>query len=108
MALERVAGPMLTETADDGDRTSLVVPLAPDDRVSEVVIEAVAEATGEDLVTFYSEGDGALDRLYDSVNPIALDRLVRGETGDVRVSFNYAGCEITVVGYSHVTVRQLE
>lgn len=99
---------MLSKTANGGDRASLVVPLAPDDRVSEVVVEAVAEATGKDLVTFFSEGDGELDRLYDSVNPIALDRLVRGEDDDVEVRFDYAGCEITVVGYSHVAVRRLE
>lgn len=99
---------MLSETADEGDPTSLVVPLSPDNRVSEVVIEAVAEATGRDWVTFYSEGPGEVDRLYDSVNPEALDRLVRSDDDRVRVSFDYSGCQITVVGHSHVAVRRLE
>jgi len=50
-----------------------------------------------------------LDPLYSTVDPDALDTLVRvrnGTTGDINVSFTHAGHAITVSSYGVVTISQ--
>ena len=51
----------------------------------------------------------ALDPLYDTVDPEALDRLVRrggGAERDVEVAFAYAGYDVSVSGDGEVTVTE--
>lgn len=66
---------------------------AVDDRLSETVVNAVADAKGVDPM--------ALDeRLYDVVDPDGLERLFRhtadGPRTDGNVSFTLAGCSVVV------------
>lgn len=65
----------------------------PTDRPSEAVIAAVAAVTGESATT--------LPPLFDAIEPDALDSLVaharrKGSAGDHRISFSYAGFDVTV------------
>lgn len=61
------------------------------------IIRAVAAATDRAATE--------LPPLYDRVNADALDELMaNGRAGDVRVSFTYAGVEVTVTGDGDVFV----
>lgn len=63
--------------------------------ISETVVVAVAEARGVDPTE--------LDpRLYDFVDPDALDSLFRSDEGSV--AFTMAGCHVTVYGSGRVVV----
>ncbi len=63
--------------------------IADDERVSDAVVRAVAGAEGVDPVD--------LDvRLYDVLDPDALDRLFRGDSTVGRVEFTYTGYEVAV------------
>lgn len=80
--------------------------LPADKRTSTAVVESVAEANGADPCSLD-------DRLYDHVDPDALDRLL--DTGcqeqgavDVHVSFRMAGCEVTVDNTGTVVVTRTE
>lgn len=67
----------------------------PDATASEAVVATVADRAGRDPVS--------LPPLYDEIDPDALDAIFReGRPG--RVSFRYAGYEITVCGRDQVTV----
>lgn len=69
----------------------------PADTVHEQVIRSVAEArdvTPLELPT----------PLFDVVDPDCLDRLVDSGADDLRVTFTYHGCEVTVRGDGSVTV----
>lgn len=55
---------------------------------SQVVPRAVACATGRETL--------ALDPLYHSVQPDALDALVRRSDSLVRLSFRYADCRVRI------------
>ena len=69
--------------------------LHPDATASEAVVATVAERAGTDPV--------ALPPLYDTIDPDALDAIFRdGRPG--RVSFGYAGYEVTVCGRDQITV----
>lgn len=66
-----------------------------DATASEAVVAAVAEREGVDPVE--------LPRLFESVDPDALDAIFAdGRPG--RVSFQYAGYDVTVCGTDQVTV----
>ena len=80
---------------NDGDRASLdgdhIASFDRSERVSERVITSLAAVTGTEPT--------ALDPLYDSIDPDALDRLVdhaRDSDGTHEISFFHAGHEITV------------
>lgn len=72
---------------------------------SQRVIEAVAEATGDDLTE--------VQPLYHAIDPDALDRLFEPTGGSGRsggyVEFEFAGCEVVVRGNGEieVTVREI-
>lgn len=66
-----------------------------DATVSERLVQAVATATDTDPLE--------LPPLYDAVDPDALDAMVEG-MADGRVSFTYAGCEITVTAEGAISV----
>ena len=66
-----------------------------DATASEAVVATVADRTGADPID--------LPPLYDAIDPDALDAIFRdGRPG--RVSFEYAGYEMTVCGRDQVTV----
>jgi len=68
----------------------------PADTVHEQVIQSVAETRGVtplDLPT----------PLFDVVDPDCLDRLVESGADDLRVTFEYYGCEVTVRGDGSVS-----
>ena len=66
------------------------------DRVSDVIVERVASTRGVDQLD--------LDPLYQEIDPDAIDRLWRGSfTGTI--SFEYAGCAVTMDGESGLEVR---
>jgi len=75
---------------------------APDERPSEAVVAAVAEASGKAAVPGRSQ-DGAADALpplYEAIDPEALDTLVSAaETrgADCSVQFSYGGYSVTVM-----------
>ena len=68
--------------------------------VSQTVVLAVAEATGEDAME--------LPPLYDAIDPDALNKLFSGALGaerrDGSVEFAYAGCDVSVRADGRVTV----
>lgn len=69
--------------------------IEPDATASEAVVATVANRDGSDPVD--------LPPLYDAVDPDALDAIFRdGRPG--RVTFEYAGYEVTVCGRDQVTV----
>lgn len=69
--------------------------LPPNATASEAVVATVADRSGTDPV--------ALPPLYDAIDPDALDKIFRGDLPG-RVSFPYAGYEVTVCGRDQVTV----
>lgn len=78
-----------------GDRNGGETPFGPDATASEAVLAAVADRADADPAD--------LPPLYDAIDPDALDALF-GEGRPGRVSFPYAGYEVTVVGRDRVTV----
>lgn len=69
--------------------------------VSQTVVSAVAEATDVDPL--------ALDpRLYEVIDPDALDRLFHEEESAGQVGFTMAGCQVSVHADDHVVVVPLE
>lgn len=74
-----------------GDR----IPIEPDSTASEAVVATVADRADADPTD--------LPPLYGAIDPDALDAIFRdGRPG--RVSFGYAGYEVTVCGRDQVTV----
>ena len=74
---------------------------AETDPVSQTVVLAVADATGDDPME--------LPPLYDTVDPDALNELFDPSTGGAvgrsgRVEFTYAGCDVTVHADERVAV----
>ena len=80
--------------------TDYVVP--PNEPLSHAVVVAVAERKGIDPL----ELD---ERLYDCIDPDALDRLFTSAESDAcgTVQFVMAGCHVTVSGDRLVQVEQL-
>lgn len=71
-------------------------------RLSTSVVEAVATALGTDPLSLD-------ERLYDVLDPDALDRLFEGggeETGPRTLSFELANCSVTVHGDGRIVVRR--
>ena len=69
--------------------------------VSQTVVLAVAEATGDDAME--------LPPLYDAIDPDALNKLfdsdvLGADRRDGSVEFAYAGCDVTVRADGRVTV----
>lgn len=62
------------------------------------VIEAVAHERERDPTE--------LPPLYHTIEPDALDGIISpaGDPQDIQLTFNYAGCEVTVTGEDAVTV----
>lgn len=83
-----------TVTSTDLDTAVVTTNREQGERLSEAVVGAVAEATGEDPTS--------MRPLYEVVDPDALDRLFEpGSTPSRqspvgRVSFRYNGCDVTV------------
>ncbi len=78
--------------------------LPVDKRTSTAIVECVADANGVDPCALD-------DRLYDHVDPDALDTLLntggRGQgTVEVNVSFRMAGCEVTVDNTGMVVITR--
>ena len=69
--------------------------LQSDATASEAVVATVADRSGTDPI--------ALPPLYDSIDPDALDAIF-GDDRPGRVTFSYAGYEVTVCGRDQVTV----
>lgn len=72
--------------------------------ITQRVIETVTETIDTD--------PAKLDPLYETIDPDALEQVFRGsERGEgdrnARITFAYAGCEVTVYGNSEVEVTQL-
>lgn len=69
---------------------------------STIIVESVAEATGREPT--------AIEPLYESIDPDALDALLRtkepsGNTDTVTVSFVFADRHVTVHGTGEIIVR---
>ncbi|ADB59977.1 hypothetical protein Htur_1085 [Haloterrigena turkmenica DSM 5511] len=70
----------------------------PDDRPpSERVVEAVAAAAGTSPLDFEPT-------LYETIDPEALDSLVRSGSETLRVRFRYGECTVVVTGSGRVDV----
>ena len=85
-----------------GPVTDTVRTISSGERVSEVVVTAVADAKGVDPLD--------LDPLYDSVDPDALDSLFRGSTGAgsaTEIRFEMAACEVVVREGNEVVVAPM-
>lgn len=68
-----------------------------DESVSQKVVRAVAEATDVDPL--------ALDpRLYEVIDPDALDQLFDEKRSEGQVDFTMAGCQVSVRADDHVVV----
>lgn len=85
--------------------------IGPSERAAEAVLAAVSAVSERDVESI-SGGEDASSRvspLYRSVDPDALDALFRPTAGslrgDGRVTFSYAGCEVTVRADGVVRVR---
>ncbi|THE65666.1 hypothetical protein D8Y22_05650 [Salinadaptatus halalkaliphilus] len=68
-------------------------------RVSQTVVEAVAEAEGVRPVELTPP-------LYDAIDPEALDRLFDDSLTVGKVIFNYNDCEISVFSDGYVAVEK--
>lgn len=78
-----------------------IIRTTRDESVSETVVSAVAEATDVDPL--------ALDpRLYEVIDPDALDRLFNEAQSEGRVGFTMAGCQVSVHADDHVVVVPLD
>ena len=67
------------------------------DSISLRVVEALATAT--------DTAPNELDPLYNTIDPEALDRLFRPDSGDeIRVTFEYAGSDVEIRGDGTVVV----
>lgn len=67
--------------------------------VAEVIVEKVAEHTGESPET--------LPPLYNSVDPDAVDKLFQGDRSqDLRLEFTYYGYSITVESDQTVSIEE--
>lgn len=74
---------------------SPVVRSVRDEPLSQVIVFAVGEAVGVDPLDLD-------ERLYDVIDPDALDRLFTNGSGTVE--FTVAGCQVTVHGDERVVV----
>ena len=87
----------------NADRTT--TELAADSQpISQTVVLAVAEATGDDAME--------LPPLYDTIDPDALNELFDSSTGGAitrsgRVEFTYASCDVTVHADERVAVSPI-
>lgn len=81
------------------DITDRIIPSA--ESLSHAVVIAVAEAKGVDPLDLN-------ERLYDCIDPDALDGLFRSTAADTRgtVQFVMAGCHVEVSAGRRVTVEQ--
>ena len=88
---------------------ALTYDVAPDETMSEAVVEAVSQVTDVSPIPS-SDTAQALDPLYTAIDPDALDMLCGTDDSnpETRVVFPYNGCEVTVHGEGHVAVRELE
>jgi len=83
----------------------------PDERLSRGVVEAVAEAADiAPMPGAAADGDAALEPLYDAVDPEALDAVFGPLRSDAapaggKITFSYAGCEVTAGSDGRITVR---
>lgn len=68
-----------------------------DESISEQVIRTVADVTGRDELD--------LPPLYGRVDPDALDGVIAGMP-EGNVTFEYAGCEITVTADEQVRINE--
>lgn len=66
------------------------------DRVSEAVVHAIADAADTDPLS--------IEPIYESVDPDALDALVRSGPDDLSVSFSHHGVPVDVFGDGTVRV----
>lgn len=83
------------------DETKHIYTPAPSESMSQTVVAAVAEAKGVDPVEL-------TERLYDCVDPDALDRLfdTGGRDAAGTVVFSMAGCKVRVESDRAVVVAQ--
>lgn len=84
-----------------GDASTCVYQLADDESPSEGVVFAVSAVVGRP--------PEALDPLYDTVDPDALDALLsRSQDGErrIRATFPFAGLAVTVDGPDRVEVER--
>jgi hypothetical protein len=75
--------------------------VAPDETVSSAVVRAIATVKGVDPVDLD-------ERLYDHIEPDALDTLLESKSGDseteIQVSFSMSGCDIDVFDAGKIVV----
>ncbi|GAA0661853.1 HalOD1 output domain-containing protein [Natronoarchaeum mannanilyticum] len=101
----------MTTTDHQDSGHAVTYRCGPDEPLSRGVIEAVAEAADvAPMPDGAADGDAALEPLYDAVDPEALDavfRPLRSNTGSEqgRITFSYAGCEVTAGSDGWITVR---
>lgn len=68
--------------------------------VSEQLLAAIAEREGVDLLDFDS-------RLYDVIDPDALDRLFRSSGMNGQIKFTYLGYEVAVFSDGRIALNSL-
>lgn len=90
------------------DTTSYARQIPQDESVSTAIVEAVAAASGRSVVRGGS-GEDALDPLYETLDPDALDALFATDdrAGTVEsLTFEYCGFRVTVTGARRLTVTE--
>jgi len=104
-------GECMTST-DHRDRGRAVTyRCGPNERLSRGVVEAVAEAVDIAPMPGAADGGATLEPLYHAVDPEALDAVFRPLRSDAapaggRITFSYAGCEVTADSDGRITVRR--
>lgn len=97
------------QTCSTPDPTVYTRQIPQTESVSGAVVDAVATASGRSVVRDAGDDD-ALDPLYETLEPDALDSLFSssaGERGGIgSVTFEYCGFRVTVTGARCLTVTE--
>jgi len=100
--------------ADHRDREQAITYRCdPDEPLSRGVVVAAAEAADVAPMPGAAADGAALEPLYDAVDPEALDAVFRPLRSDAapaggRITFSYAGCEVTAGSDGRISARRLD
>ena len=83
----------------DSANESRLVDSTDDTRICVAIVEAVSEVSGVEPCQLDT-------RLYDVVDPDALERIVRSGGPDVQVSFRFGAYRVSVFGDGEITVTE--
>ncbi|WP_435154672.1 HalOD1 output domain-containing protein [Haladaptatus sp. DFWS20] len=100
-----------TTTPEDREQEQFCYRRQPNESPSEAVLTAVSAVSNRKVIPSASDDDGndALEPLYDTIDPDALDSLFdpigNEPNGGGSVTFTYSGHEVTVKKTREILVR---